>query len=175
MCGIVGILAAAPPGEVTLRRMMASIRHRGPDDGGTWIDTEAGAAPGQQESERSRELAGDEQRDTDTGCDRDVAEDQRTVVMTGRAQSLSAHYRFASDGSTRLKKILGDRDEAEVRRLFYVAVTRAKTEVVFVCNSIYRNDGFLKCLGETFGFANTGSRFVSRHQKIDVTLVASNR
>lgn len=28
---------------------------------------------------------------------------------------------------------------------------------------------------ETFGFANTGSRFVSRHQKIDVTLVASNR
>ena len=46
MCGIVGILAAAPPGEVTLRRMMASIRHRGPDDGGTWIDTGAGIALG---------------------------------------------------------------------------------------------------------------------------------
>ncbi|MGZ4778954.1 MAG: UvrD-helicase domain-containing protein, partial [Thermoanaerobaculia bacterium] len=80
-------------------------------------------------------------------------EDPPSLVMTGRAQSLSAHYRFASDGSTRLKKILGDRDEAEVRRLFYVAVTRARTDVVFVCNSVFRNDGFLRCLGETFGFA----------------------
>jgi ATP-dependent exoDNAse (exonuclease V) beta subunit len=79
-------------------------------------------------------------------------EDPPSLVMAGRAQSLSAHYRFASNGSTRLKQILGQREEAEVRRLFYVAVTRAKTDVVFVCNSVLRNDGFLRCLGETFGF-----------------------
>jgi len=80
-------------------------------------------------------------------------EDPPSLVMTGRAQSLSAHYRFTTGGRTRLKAIQGEREEAEARRLFYVAVTRAKTDVVFVADpGNYRNDGFLKCLAETFGF-----------------------
>jgi ATP-dependent helicase/nuclease subunit A len=80
-----------------------------------------------------------------------TVEEPRSLVMSGRAQSLSAHYRFA--GSLRLKKIEGEREEAEARRLFYVAVTRARTDVVFVCNTdSFRNTGFLSYLSETFGF-----------------------
>ena len=43
MCGIAGILAGrgAPEAEL-LRRMAASITHRGPDDEGVWIDAKAG-------------------------------------------------------------------------------------------------------------------------------------
>ncbi|HUP48103.1 MAG TPA: UvrD-helicase domain-containing protein, partial [Thermoanaerobaculia bacterium] len=41
-----------------------------------------------------------------------VVEEPRSLVMTGRAQSLSAHYRFAPGGA-RLKSIAGERDEAE--------------------------------------------------------------
>src|SRR6185369_581825 len=52
-----------------------------------------------------------------------------SLVMTGRAQSISAHYRYTEGGAPmRLKGILGEREEAEARRLFYVAVTRAKTD-----------------------------------------------
>ncbi|HUP47386.1 MAG TPA: PD-(D/E)XK nuclease family protein, partial [Thermoanaerobaculia bacterium] len=81
-----------------------------------------------------------------------VVEEPRSLVMTGRAQSLSAHYRFAPGGA-RLKSIAGERDEAETRRLFYVAVTRASTDVVFVCNTAsFRKDGFFGCLVSAFGF-----------------------
>ena len=79
-------------------------------------------------------------------------EDPPSLVMSGRAQSLSAHYRFAGASQMRLKQIQGEREEAEARRLFYVAVTRAKTDVVFVSDRTFRNDGFLKCLAETFAF-----------------------
>ena len=81
-----------------------------------------------------------------------VAEEPRSLVMTGRAQSLSAHYRF-TPGGTRVKSIAGEREEAETRRLFYVAVTRAITDVVFVCNpAAFQKNGFLACLISTFGF-----------------------
>ncbi|MGZ8831216.1 MAG: UvrD-helicase domain-containing protein, partial [Thermoanaerobaculia bacterium] len=43
-----------------------------------------------------------------------TVEEPRSVVMTGRAQSLSAHYRTAGPGR-RLAKILGEREEAETR------------------------------------------------------------
>jgi ATP-dependent helicase/nuclease subunit A len=76
-----------------------------------------------------------------------------SLVMTGRAQSISAHYRFTAGGApVRIKKIIVEREEAEARRLFYVAVTRAKTDVVFVTDGNFRGDGFLKCLAETFAF-----------------------
>ena len=50
MCGIAGYfrpggLAAQPAPEI-LARMTAVLHHRGPDDGGTWIDAEAGIALG---------------------------------------------------------------------------------------------------------------------------------
>ncbi|HEU4522331.1 MAG TPA: 3'-5' exonuclease, partial [Thermoanaerobaculia bacterium] len=81
-----------------------------------------------------------------------VVEQPRSLVMTGRAQSLSAHYRF-TPGNARLKSVAGEREEAETRRLFYVAVTRAIRDVVFVCNTAsFRKDGFLACLAGTFAF-----------------------
>ena len=81
-----------------------------------------------------------------------VVEEPRSLVMTGRAQSLSAHCRFA--GELRLKQVAGEREEAEMRRLFYVAVTRATRDVVFACNtSTFSRMGFLQCLVSTFEFA----------------------
>src|SRR3954464_12392172 len=53
MCGIAGFVSArANAGredmEAIARRMAASLRHRGPDDEGTWADPEAGIAFGHQ-------------------------------------------------------------------------------------------------------------------------------
>ena len=45
MCGIVGILASGgrrPDDAEVVQRMLDSIRHRGPDDGGIWADPAAG-------------------------------------------------------------------------------------------------------------------------------------
>ena len=46
MCGVAGVLAAKAPDDAIIRRMTGTIRHRGPDDGGSWIDAEAGIALG---------------------------------------------------------------------------------------------------------------------------------
>ena len=49
MCGIAGLLDSSPRrssevlDEISLR-MAATLRHRGPDDGGAWVDAEAGVA-----------------------------------------------------------------------------------------------------------------------------------
>jgi len=79
-----------------------------------------------------------------------TVEEPRSIVLAGRADSISANFRKTADGE-KLKKIGGQREEAEVRRLFYVAVTRARTDVVFVCNlnDETRNVGFMKCLLES--------------------------
>ncbi|PYQ25387.1 MAG: hypothetical protein DMF56_27725 [Acidobacteria bacterium] len=80
-----------------------------------------------------------------------TVEEPRSLVLTGRADSISANFRIA--GGEKLKKLAGKREEAENRRLFYVAVTRAKTDVVFVCNhgDDVKNVGFAKCLREAIG------------------------
>ncbi|MDP9194336.1 MAG: UvrD-helicase domain-containing protein [Acidobacteriota bacterium] len=80
-----------------------------------------------------------------------TVEEPRSIVLSGRAESISANFRFAGD--EKLKKISGQREEAEIRRLFYVAVTRAKCDVVFVCNlhDETKNAGFLKCLNDALG------------------------
>jgi asparagine synthase (glutamine-hydrolysing) len=50
MCGIVGILlaphAADPRRLAAIEAMAATLRHRGPDGGGTWMDRDAGLALG---------------------------------------------------------------------------------------------------------------------------------
>ncbi|MGH7547194.1 MAG: asparagine synthase (glutamine-hydrolyzing) [Gemmatimonadales bacterium] len=50
MCGIAGYFRpaglAAEPAAAILDRMTATLRHRGPDDGGSWIDAAAGIALG---------------------------------------------------------------------------------------------------------------------------------
>jgi ATP-dependent helicase/nuclease subunit A len=80
-----------------------------------------------------------------------TVEEPRSLVLTGRADSISANFRV-SEGE-KLKKLAGKREEAENRRLFYVAVTRAKTDVVFICNhgDDIKNVGFAKCLREAIG------------------------
>ena len=42
MCGIAGILSVKPPSPEFVERMGRALSHRGPDDEGTWIDSEAG-------------------------------------------------------------------------------------------------------------------------------------
>jgi ATP-dependent helicase/nuclease subunit A len=81
-----------------------------------------------------------------------TVESPRSLVLCGRADSISANFRHTEDDE-KLKKISSRREEAEMRRLFYVAVTRAKTDVVFVCSlgDDTRNTGFMKCLYEALG------------------------
>jgi ATP-dependent helicase/nuclease subunit A len=77
-----------------------------------------------------------------------ATDDPPSLVLSGRSESLSANFR--ESGGEKLKKVAGQREEAEMRRLFYVAVTRAKRQLVFVCN-LHRETksaGFLKCLIE---------------------------
>ncbi|HEX8155574.1 MAG TPA: PD-(D/E)XK nuclease family protein, partial [Thermoanaerobaculia bacterium] len=80
-----------------------------------------------------------------------TVEEPRSLVMSGRAESISGNFRFAA--GEKLKKIAGQRDEAEMYRLFYVAVTRAKCELAFVCNlsEDAKTVGFLRCLFEALG------------------------
>ncbi len=74
-----------------------------------------------------------------------LTEEPKALVMRGQFETLNAHW---------LGEIGSDREAAEMRRLFYVAVTRAKREVVFVCNtSSFSKMGFFSCLAEAFGFA----------------------
>jgi ATP-dependent helicase/nuclease subunit A len=77
-----------------------------------------------------------------------LTEEPRALVMRGQHETLNA-------------RILGDigseREAAEMRRLFYVAVTRAKCDVAFVCNtSAFAKMGFFSCLTEAFGFSKDG-------------------
>ncbi|MES2903091.1 MAG: asparagine synthase (glutamine-hydrolyzing) [Pseudomonadota bacterium] len=42
MCGIAGLWSKRPPEPALLSRMVGTLAHRGPDDDGVWVDTEAG-------------------------------------------------------------------------------------------------------------------------------------
>jgi ATP-dependent helicase/nuclease subunit A len=73
-----------------------------------------------------------------------TVEEPRSIVLANGTDSISAHFRYA--GGEPLRKIARERDEAESLRLFYVAVTRAQTDVVFVVNPKERKSGFQKAL-----------------------------
>lgn len=78
-----------------------------------------------------------------------TVEDPRSLVLAGGPDSISANFRRAGDQP--LKKIAKERDDAEMFRLFYVAVTRARTDVVFVMNPKERKTGFQKALLSVLG------------------------
>ena len=80
-----------------------------------------------------------------------LVEDPRSLVLRGQVETLSAHYGRAGDMP--LKEIGSLREEAEARRLFYVAVTRARTEVVFVTNAKPRKEGFARYVDQLFNLA----------------------
>ena len=42
MCGIAGVLSSGRIDPLVMRRMVATLRHRGPDDEGIWIDAGIG-------------------------------------------------------------------------------------------------------------------------------------
>ena len=77
-----------------------------------------------------------------------ITEEPKALVMRGQHETLNART---------LGDIGSEREQAEMRRLFYVAVTRAKCDVAFVCNtSAFAKMGFFSCLTEAFGFAKDG-------------------
>ncbi|HVT44889.1 MAG TPA: UvrD-helicase domain-containing protein [Thermoanaerobaculia bacterium] len=83
-------------------------------------------------------------------------EEPRSLVLTGRLKPLAASFRFSSDTKC-LDDICSDRLEAEMHRLFYVAVTRAKSDVVFACESgRQHNTGFWKAITSIFGLDPRG-------------------
>ena len=46
MCGIAGIISSTRLDERDVRRLIDPIVHRGPDDEGVWVDSEAGVGLG---------------------------------------------------------------------------------------------------------------------------------
>ncbi len=76
-----------------------------------------------------------------------LVDEPRSLVLRGQVETLSAHYGRAGDVA--LREIGSRREEAETRRLFYVAVTRAKNEVVFVTNAKPRKEGFARYVEQT--------------------------
>jgi ATP-dependent helicase/nuclease subunit A len=86
-----------------------------------------------------------------------TVEEPRALVMRGQMETLSARYRRTPDALP-LKEIGKLREEAETRRLFYVAVTRAQVDVAFVCNTgPKRTEGFSRCLADALGVAPAAS------------------
>ncbi len=75
-----------------------------------------------------------------------AVDEPRSLVMRGQFETLSA---WRDAGGRTLRDIGREREEAELHRLFYVAVTRARSEVVFVLGD--GKAGFAKCVQEIFG------------------------
>jgi ATP-dependent helicase/nuclease subunit A len=76
-----------------------------------------------------------------------LVDEPRSLVLTGQVETLSASD--TRSGTRSLKDVGKDREEAETRRLFYVAVTRAKEEVLFVAGAPQKR-GFYKYVDEIF-------------------------
>lgn len=88
-------------------------------------------------------------------------DDPPSLLFSGRLANLAGEFR--SVGETHLGQIGDERAQAEVDRLFYVAVTRAKSDVVFVVDSKESSQGFWKSLCRITGLDSKSivSRFSS--------------
>ncbi len=73
-----------------------------------------------------------------------TTEEPPSLVLRGQIETLTSVYRKAA--GVQLKDIGKQREEEEMKRLFYVAVTRAMGEVLFVTSSGAKKMGFFKCL-----------------------------
>ena len=82
------------------------------------------------------------------GIDLFTVEEPRSLVIRNGLETLSGSCRFSE--LRPLKEIGSLRDKAETRRLFYVAITRAKSEVVFVTRPEVTNHGFGRFVRELF-------------------------
>ncbi|HEX6159779.1 MAG TPA: UvrD-helicase domain-containing protein [Thermoanaerobaculia bacterium] len=101
-----------------------------------------------------------------------TVEEPRSLVLAGRAESLSASFRFTGPDKP-LRKVASAREDAEMRRLFYVAVTRAMTDVVFVANPKHaRNVGFWKCITETLG-KNLGDLWPAEGREVNLLTIGT--
>jgi ATP-dependent helicase/nuclease subunit A len=79
------------------------------------------------------------------------------IFLTEEPKALVMRDQYKTLNSRILGDIGSEREAAEMRRLFYVAVTRAKCDVAFVCNtSAFKKEGFFSCLTEAFGFSKDG-------------------
>ena len=78
-----------------------------------------------------------------------TVEDPPSLVIRNGLDTLSGICRYSDNRP--LKEIGSLRDKAETRRLFYVAITRAKSQVAIVCKPDVSNRGFGKFVKEIFG------------------------
>lgn len=83
-----------------------------------------------------------------------AVDEPRAIVMRDGIETLSARYMHTPSGA-QLREVGSDRESAEMRRLFYVAVTRARSEIIFVTNpDIAQKQGFMLCVRELFDLEN---------------------
>jgi ATP-dependent helicase/nuclease subunit A len=84
-----------------------------------------------------------------SGPDFFTVDEPPSLVMRNGIDTLSGVCRRSGDDA--LKEIFGKREEAETRRLFYVAITRAKSQVVIACKKKPQRTGFGRYLVDIFG------------------------
>jgi len=72
-----------------------------------------------------------------------------SLLLNGKLTPLAAEFR--ESGGLPLSRIADDRLDAELDRLFYVGVTRARNEVIFVSDRDDKSSAFWKCLQRIFG------------------------
>ncbi len=98
-----------------------------------------------------------------SGLDFFTVEEPPSLILWNGVETLAGICRFSENGP--LKDIASLRDKAERRRLFYVAITRARSEVAIVCNPAkITNHGFGRYVSEVF--AVTGSEFPAEPGRI---------
>lgn len=84
------------------------------------------------------------------GIDLMTIDEPRSLVMSGIVDTICGFSRRSGDKTLRDLRSL--REEAEARRLFYVAITRAKRDVAFVTAPNAHKKGFSKYLQEALPF-----------------------